>query len=66
MSEPHELRELQAAAAEEHVYGFDQASRILAAVDFLRGGGTNKHRRNRHDNWCNPQDSRHDVRLHSS
>jgi hypothetical protein len=37
MTEPHDRRKPQASATEEDRYDFDQASRILAAMDFLRG-----------------------------
>jgi hypothetical protein len=37
MTEPPDLRKPPASAREDHGYDFDQASRILAAMDFLRG-----------------------------
>ena len=36
MPEPPDLKKLETAANEEYTYDFDQAERILEAMDFLR------------------------------
>ena len=41
MSEPPDLKELEARAAGDYKYDFAQASRILEAMDFLRGQAMN-------------------------
>jgi hypothetical protein len=41
MSEPPDLEELERCRTEEYKYDFAQASRILQAMDFLRGEAEN-------------------------